>query len=329
MLPVQVIGSSQTLLERTAFEDRIGRPLRRTAATIVQINVGKHCNQACTHCHVEAGPNRTERMTGATVDRILHLLERSPGVQTVDITGGAPELNPHFRRLVQAARARGLHVIDRCNLTVLTVPGQHDTAEFLAEHQVEVVASLPCYSAKNVEEQRGKGVFAKSIEGLRTLNALGYASPEGPALNLVYNPNGAFLPPPQVSLAADYRTRLWDDFGVRFTELYTITNMPIARFRAQLERGGKLEGYQRVLEDAFNPETVDGLMCRSQLSISWDGRLFDCDFNQMLEIPCPTTAKTLWDIDTLGALDRSAIAVDSHCFGCTAGAGSSCGGALS
>lgn len=317
-----------TVLDRTSFRDRIGTELRRVAATTVQVNVGKHCNQACTHCHVEAGPLRKERMTGATVDRIIALLRRSPDVQTVDITGGAPELNPHFRRLVVAARERGLHVIDRCNLTILLEPGQEDTADFLAENGVEVIASLPCYSAKNVEQQRGKGVFAKSIEGLRALNALGYASAEGPALNLVYNPNGAFLPPSQAGLAADYHTRLWEDFGVRFSDLFTITNMPIARFEAQLARSGGLEAYQQLLEEAFNPSTVDGLMCRTQLSISWDGRLFDCDFNQMLEISCPTQQKTVWDIEAFSALDRQPIALAAHCFGCTAGAGSSCGGAI-
>ncbi len=267
-------------------------------------------------------------MTGDTADRIIALLANSPGIQTVDITGGAPELNAHFRRLVLAARRLGLHVIDRCNLTILAEPGQEDTAAFLADNDVNVVASMPCYSSKNVEQQRGKGVFAKSIEGLRRLNALGYAGPDGPDLDLVYNPNGAFLPPSQTALTADYRTRLWQDFGVRFTDLFTITNMPIARFRTHLVRTGRLEEYQQLLEEAFNPATVEGLMCRTHISISWDGRLYDCDFNQMLDLPTTIPQNTVWDIDHFGTLNEALITVASHCFGCTAGAGSSCGGSL-
>jgi radical SAM/Cys-rich protein len=309
-----------------SFTARIPERLRHERTSTVQINVGKHCNQACAHCHVDAGPNRTERMTGLTADRILAVLSQSPEVRTVDITGGAPELNPEFRRLVRAAHRLGLHIIDRCNLTVLTVPGQEDTAAFLAENQVEVVASLPCYSSDNVDRQRGKGVFAKSIEGMRRLNAEGYGE-GGLPLHLVYNPLGPVLPPPQEDLEKDYRHRLRADFGITFTNLLTLTNMPIARFRAQLEKSGQLAMYQALLEDAFNPQTLPGLMCRSQVSVSWDGRLYDCDFNQMLEIPCARKA-TLWDIQDFGELDQTPIALDQHCFGCTAGAGSSCGGAL-
>jgi radical SAM/Cys-rich protein len=309
-----------------SFTERVGRPLHHGRTSTVQINVGKHCNQACAHCHVDAGPNRTERMTGSTADRLLEVLAHSPDVQTIDITGGAPELNPEFRRLVRDARARGLHVIDRCNLTVLTVPGQEDTAAFLAENQVEVIASLPCYSPKNVDQQRGKGVFAKSIEGMRRLNAEGYGA-GGRPLHLVYNPLGPVLPPPQSDLAKDYHRRLLEDFGVTFSGLFTLTNMPIARFRYQLEKSGQLDAYQCVLEEAFNPQTLPGLMCRSQISVSWDGRLYDCDFNQMLEIPC-TKSATLWDLQDFKELDQAPITVAQHCFGCTAGAGSSCGGAL-
>jgi radical SAM/Cys-rich protein len=293
------------------------------------VNVGKRCNQACLHCHVEAGPKRTEIMEAATADRIIELLAASRGVHTVDITGGAPELNPHFKRLVEAARDLHLHVIDRCNLTVLLLEGQLDTAAFLARNRVEVVASLPCYSANNVNKQRGRGVFGQSIRALRQLNQLGYGHPgTGLVLNLVYNPLGAFLPPAQASLENDYRTRLKADFDVVFDNLFTLANMPIARFRQDLDRSGDLWRYERMLADAYNPTNVEGLMCRDLVSISWDGRMYDCDFNQMLEMPVPCGRRDIWQIERFDELAGGGIALADHCYGCTAGAGSSCGGAL-
>jgi len=308
-------------------------PLNGVPITTLQINVGKLCNQACHHCHVEAGPKRTERMTARTADRLVELIDSTNTVQVVDITGGAPELNANFRPLVRAARARGIHVIDRCNLTVLFEPGQEDTAQFLADHSVEVVASLPCYSLENVDKQRGHGVFDKSIRALQQLNALGYGDADGPlVLNLVYNPLGAFLPPPQGSLEQAYKDKLKEHFGIRFNQLFTITNMPIKRFAEQLVRNGEVEGYMNLLVNSFNPTTVDGLMCRSQISIGWDGRVFDCDFNQMLEIPLANdglcSRPTIFDVQSLADLASRPIATEGHCFGCTAGAGSSCGGAL-
>jgi radical SAM/Cys-rich protein len=302
--------------------------LRRAELTTLQINVGKRCNQACHHCHVEAGPKRTEIMPAAVADRILALLKRSPSIRTIDITGGAPELNHNFTRLVLLARALGRHVIDRCNLTVLFEPGQEDLAEFLAGNRVEVVASLPCYTEENVDQQRGRGVFDKSIAALRLLNRFGYGSPGSRlALNLVYNPLGAFLPPAQEKLEADYKKQLRENFGIEFNQLFTITNMPISRFADFLARNGKYQSYMGLLVNHFNVATVDQLMCRSQVSVGWDGQIYDCDFNQMLEIGTPA-AKTIWDVENFEAFRGSRIATGSHCFGCTAGAGSSCGGSL-
>ena len=315
---------------RKSFSEVVGRTLHRGQLGIVQINVGKLCNQACLHCHVEAGPKRTEIMSSQTVDRIIDLLKGAKGqVHTVDLTGGAPEMMPDFRRLVLAARALNIKVIDRCNLTVLHLAGQEDTAKFLAENGVEVVASLPCYSKTNVEQQRGKGVFGESISALQQLNLLGYGRPgTGLVLNLVYNPGGPSLPPAQSGLERDYKERLQEDFGVVFNHLFTITNMPIARFRTDLERSDQLENYMQLLLDNYNPATVDGVMCLDQISISWDGRLFDCDFNQMLEIRAPFKARTVFELDSFDALSGQRVAVADHCFGCTAGAGSSCGGTL-
>jgi len=307
-------------------------PLRRERVTTLQINVGKLCNQACLHCHVDAGPKRTEIMPREVAERLLWLLDRSPSVETVDITGGAPELNANFRDLVVGARERGRHVIDRCNLTVLLEPGQQDLVDFLAEHEVEVIASLPCYSAENVNQQRGKGVFGKSIRALQALNALGYGKPDsGLELNLVYNPLGPSLPPPQASLEARYKEELADNFGIVFNRLFTLTNLPISRFLHMLRREGQLEAYQELLANSFNPATVDGLMCRHQISVGWRGRLYDCDFNQMLELGLPEAephADTIWDIDSFEVLAEREITTRDHCFGCTAGAGSSCGGAI-
>ncbi len=306
-----------------------GLSLPRTPLEILQINVGKLCDLACHHCHVEAGPKRTEIMQAATVERILELLADAPGVHTVDLTGGAPELNPHFRTLVREARTLGKTVIDRCNLTVLFRPGQEDTAEFLAAQGVKVVASLPCYSKANVEQQRGKHVFDPSLRALHQLNALGYGQPgSGLELDLVYNPLGASLPPAQAALEATYRRELAEHFGIVFNRLFTITNMPIKRFLHLLEREGRYERYMQTLLDAFNPQAALGVMCRNLLSVDWRGQLYDCDFNQALELPQGGRPRTLWDIAALTDVERGPIAFANHCYGCTAGAGSSCGGSL-
>jgi radical SAM/Cys-rich protein len=303
--------------------------LDRVAATTVQVNVGKRCNQACHHCHVDAGPARTELMGEAIAGRVLTLLERNPQITLLDVTGGAPELAPCFRALVSGARGLGRRVIDRCNLTILLEPGQEELAAFLAAERVEVVASLPCYGPENVDAQRGQGVFTKSIRALRDLNALGYGrSGSGLRLDLVYNPVGPRLPPPQAGLEADYRVQLAERFGIVFDRLLTITNMPISRFAAQLARAGEADRYMSLLVNHFNAETVPGLMCRSLVSVGYDGQLYDCDFNQMLEIPLGAAVRTVWDVDDLALLEGAPIATGSHCFGCTAGAGSSCGGAL-
>ena len=304
--------------------------LRRLTPTTLQVNVGKRCNQACHHCHVDAGPKRTEVMDGAVARRVMTLLERNPGIELLDVTGGAPELAPCFRSLVSEARRLGRQVIDRCNLTVLFEPGQEDLPQFLAEERVEIVASLPCYGPENVDAQRGQGVFEKSIRALRTLNALGFGRPDALLrLDLVYNPVGAHLPPPQARLEADYRTQLGERFGITFNRLLTITNMPISRFAVQLARWGETERYMALLVNHFNPHTVSGLMCRNLVSVGYDGSLYDCDFNQMLELPLGAPrARTVWDVDDLGELAGAPIATRAHCFGCTAGAGSSCGGTL-
>jgi len=305
--------------------------LRRSQTTTVQVNVGKVCNQACHHCHVDAGPKRTERMTANEIDRVLALLEGSPLVRLVDITGGAPELNAGFRSLVTGARGLGRRVIDRCNLTVLFEPGMADLPDFFAGMGVELVCSLPCYSEDNVDRQRGNGVFAKSIRALQMLNTLGYGRPgSGLVLNLVYNPLGPTLPPPQETLEARYREELDERHGISFNSLLTITNMPIRRFADQLERQGALAAYMSLLVNHFNPGTVDGLMCRTLVSVGYDGRLYDCDFNQMLEMPLRRDGRPLTtsDIRSFAEVDALPIATAEHCFGCTAGAGSSCSGAV-
>ncbi|HSU30646.1 MAG TPA: arsenosugar biosynthesis radical SAM (seleno)protein ArsS [Bryobacteraceae bacterium] len=302
-------------------------PLQRWVVKTVQLNVGKICNQACHHCHVEAGPKRTEIMTKSTSDRVIQLLHQSVGIEAIDITGGAPELNPNFRDLVEQCRCLGLHVIDRCNLTILLEPGFEDLGSFLARNEVEIIASLPCYTAENVDKQRGRGVFRKSIEALQLLNGLGYGRSGFLPLNLVYNPLGPSLPPPQAKLEAEYKQHLRDEFGIEFNSLFTITNMPIRRFSEQLIRIGQRELYQELLSQNFNPETVEHLMCRSQISIGWDGNLYDCDFNQMLELRTVDIA-TLWDIESFDSIAPQRIVTGVHCFGCTAGSGSSCSGTL-
>ena len=321
-------------------------PLRRRRPTTLQVNLGKLCNQACRHCHVDAGPSRPEQMDAATVGRVLDVLGADPGLTTLDVTGGAPELNPHFRALVDGARMLGRDVIVRCNLTVLAEPGQEDTPEFFASRRVTVTASLPCYTADNVDAQRGGGVFALSIEGLRKLNAVGYGAAEGadgpPAgrglprtgplrLNLVYNPLGPSLPPDQATLERDYRARLAADFGIRFDRLFALANMPIHRFAEDLSRQGGLAAYTDTLAAAFNAGAVEQVMCRDLVSVDWDGTLADCDFHQMLGVPFGARAggrASIFDVQPLARLEGAPITTADHCLGCTAGAGSSCGGAL-
>lgn len=309
-------------------------PLRRGTPHTLQVNVGKLCNQACHHCHVDAGPTHTEIMGRSTAERVIALVADSPTVDAVDLTGGAPELNPHFTFLVQQACGLGRRVIVRCNLTVLSVPGMERLPQFYRDHGVELVCSLPCYTAENVDQQRGYGVFDRSIEALRLLNRLDYGKADSPlVLNLVYNPVGAFLPPPQTTLEARYHEELGRLFGVEFHRLFTITNMPIKRFADQLHRWGKYEEYMGLLVNHFNPQTVPNLMCRSLVSVGWEGTLYDCDFNQILELPIPGRngagrGLTLWNLHRLDELTGGEISTAPHCFGCTAGAGSSCGGAL-
>lgn len=304
-------------------------PLSRKQPHTAQVNLGKRCNQICKHCHVNASPYRTESMNQDTVDRFLALVDNSHCISTVDITGGAPELHPSFRTIVRHIRATGRHVMDRCNLTILTECGQEDTAEFLASHEVEVIASLPCYGPENVDQQRGNGVFERSIQGLQQLNSLGYGHPDSTLrLNLVYNPQGAFLPPTQTSLEDTYKDILAREYGVIFHHLYTITNMPIARFKHDLMKQGQLASYLRLLQSNFNPQSVDKLMCTELVSVDWKGNLFDCDFNQMLGCTIPENPKTIWDVQDFDQLTDASIATDTHCIACTAGAGSSCGGSL-
>ncbi len=312
------------------FEERMRatglEPLYATGITVLQINVGKLCNQTCAHCHVDAGPDRREVMSRETAELCIQALARTD-IPTVDITGGAPELNPNFRPLVEQSKALGRHVIDRCNLTVLLVESQADLAEFLARHQVEVIASLPYYRAAQTDAQRGNGVFDKSIAALRKLNALGYGKEgAGLALNLVYNPVGAFLPPRQESIEKQFRRELEQHYGVVFNHLYTITNMPISRFLEFLLNTGNYEGYMERLANAFNPVAAAGVMCRYTLSVGWDGTLYDCDFNQMLELPVNHgTPQHIRNFDP-ATLHLRRIVTGNHCYGCAAGTGSSCSG---
>ncbi len=300
--------------------------LEAEGVQVLQVNVGKLCNQTCAHCHVDAGPDRTEIMTRETAEQVIELLRRHP-IPTLDLTGGAPELNPEFRWLVREGRGLGRHVIDRCNLTVLLTAPQADLLDFLASHQVEVIASLPSFRSDGTDAQRGAGVFAKSIEALRRLNAAGYGSGNGLVLNLIHNPVGAFLPRCQVSLERDYKRELGERYGIVFDRLYTITNMPISRYLEYLDRTGNLKTYLELLVQSFNPGAVPGLMCRTYLSVGWDGTLYDCDFNQMLAMPVDHGApRTLGDLLATGDLRRR-VRTGRHCFGCTAGAGSSCAGA--
>jgi radical SAM/Cys-rich protein len=304
--------------------------LRHARTEVLQVNVGKLCNLTCLHCHVNAGPKRKEIMTRETIDRIIDWLSKTE-IPTVDLTGGAPEMIPDFRYFIErvCALEPNRHVIDRCNLTILLEPGYENLAQFLADRKVEIIASMPCYSPGNVNAQRGDGVFDGSIEALQLLNSLGYGIDPVLPLHLVYNPNGAFLPAPQRELEADYKRELKEHFEIVFNNLYTITNLPIARFASWLRNNNKLEEYMQLLMDNFNVGTVEGLMCRNTINVSWRGEVFDCDFNQMLNMRWRDRDQplSLWDIDPAKVENRE-IMTGSHCFGCTAGAGSSCGGAL-
>jgi radical SAM/Cys-rich protein len=313
------------LLKATDFP-----PIRRRRVDTLQVNLGYKCNQSCLHCHVNAGPSRTEMMSPQTLADVIGYLDAG-AVSTLDITGGAPELHPQFRELVAKARALGVRVMDRCNLTILEEPGHEDLADFLAANRVEVVASLPCYLEDNVDRQRGKGVFDKSIRALRLLNRLGYGVPgTGLSLNLVFNPQGASLPPPQATLEADYKRHLGDTYGVTFSGLFTLANMPIQRFGSTLISKGQFNQYMRLLRDTHRDDNLDAVMCRTVLSVDWQGYAYDCDFNQMLGLPLVIDGKPRVKLaDLVGHdLDGNPIVVMDHCYGCTAGQGSSCGGAL-
>ncbi|MFY3383991.1 arsenosugar biosynthesis radical SAM (seleno)protein ArsS [Paracidovorax sp. MALMAid1276] len=317
------------LLESTSFP-----ALSRGALTTLQVNLGYRCNQTCVHCHVNAGPNRTEMMDSTNLELVIEVL-KARSIQVLDLTGGAPELHEGFRELVRQARSLDVHVMDRCNLTILYEPGQEDLAQFLADQKVEVVASLPCYSLENVDRQRGKGVFDKSIAALQQLNALGYGKPgSGLKLSLVYNPQGPSLPPEQRKLQADYKRELWDHFGIEFDELFVITNMPIQRFGSMLISKGQFNGYMQLLRENFSEPNHAAVMCRNLVSVDWQGYLYDCDFNQQLGLPllaqnplrmaAKPHLRDLLEQDPVGRPVRTA----DHCYGCTAGQGSSCGGAL-
>lgn len=312
------------LLKKTPFP-----AIRRGQLDTLQVNLGYQCNQSCLHCHVNAGPNRTEMMDADTLALIPRVLA-ARGLATLDLTGGAPELHAGFRDLVRSARAQGVRVIDRCNLTILFEPGQDGLAEFLAEQGVDIVASMPCYSAANVDRQRGEGVFDLSIAALQKLNQLGYGQPgSGLSLNLVYNPQGPSLPPDQQALQADYKRELMAHFGIVFNELYALTNMPIQRFGSTLVSKGTFDGYMDLLKGSFQEHNLAGVMCRNTVSVDWQGWLSDCDFNQQLGLPLGTSGlqRHLRDLLNSG-IDEQPIRVAGHCYGCTAGQGSSCGGAL-
>ncbi len=313
------------LLETTDFP-----ALFRGQLDTLQVNLGYRCNQQCLHCHVNAGPNRTENMEGSTVADIIDFLRHSP-IKKLDLTGGAPEMNPHFKTIIQAARELNIHVIDRCNLSILSEPGYEDIAHFLAHHQVEVVASLPCYLEDNVDKQRGKGVFQQSIDGLQQLNKLGYGQANTKlVLNLMYNPQGPSLPPSQQSLEPAYKKHLKEHYDVEFNHLFTLTNMPIKRFGSTLISKGQFDEYMNLLRDNFKQENLDNVMCRNLISVDWQGYLYDCDFNQMLDLPSQLDTNSRPHIRDLGKIDvtNKPIVIKDHCYGCTAGQGSSCGGAL-
>ena len=312
------------------FDEKLnehGLSLKHRTPSELQINIGKLCNMACHHCHVDAGPKRTELMDWPTMQRVLDWA-KAAGVKKVDLTGGAPELNPDFRTFCDHWIEMGVQITSRCNITVLFEPGQDDLAKWYADRNIRLVCSLPCYTEDNVDAQRGKGAFDKSIAGLQLLNALGYGKLSGLSLDLVYNPGGAFLPPPQESLEQDYRDMLKREFEIEFSSLLAITNIPVNRFAHALKRDGVLDDYQHLLIENFNSDTVDGLMCRDQINLDWLGRVYDCDFNQMLDIPLAgAPAQFLWELP-FDEVEGMPIATNRHCFGCTAGAGSSCSGTV-
>lgn len=313
------------LLKKTNFPS-----LKRSTLEILQVNLGYLCNQQCLHCHVNAGPRREELMTRETIDLLINTL-KVQNIQTLDLTGGAPEMNPDFKYLVSAARDLDVHVIDRCNLTILTESGFEHMAQFLADNKVEIVASLPCYLEENVDAQRGKGVFQKSIQGLKQLNDLGYGhDDDGLQLNLVYNPVGAYLPPSQDQLELDYKKFLNENYGLSFNHIFTITNMPIARFGSSLISKGNFEEYMSLLKASYSASNLASVMCRQQISVDWQGYLYDCDFNQMLNLNTLNAKGEKYKLADLNSeeLDQIGIIVADHCYGCTAGQGSSCGGAL-
>lgn len=324
-------GAQRALLAdlplKRSFDETLGEPLRASSIDILQINVGKRCNQTCRHCHVDAGPDRREVMPDDVIEAIFAFAAASH-VRALDITGGAPELHPRFRDIVVRAKHAGLHVMHRCNLTAVLLPNYADIPELLAAHDVEIIASLPYYQARETDTQRGEGVFEESIRTLRALNELGYARGNGRKLNLVMNPVGTFLPGQQQALEILWKRELKRRHDVEFDHLYTITNMPISRFLEFLEEKGRTVEYMTQLVNAFNPAAVAGVMCRTMLSVGWDGTLYDCDFNQMLELPVATQgARTIFDA-TADELTQRRIVTGPHCFGCTAGSGSSCGGAI-
>jgi len=317
------------------YLDKNNEEFKRTSLKTLQINVGKLCNLTCHHCHVESGPTKTrENMSFDTVQRVIHLMKNSKEIETIDITGGAPEMNPHFKYLIENSRALRYNILDRCNLTVFYEKGMQDLPQFLKDNEVQIVASMPCYTLANVDKQRGNGVFEKSISALKWLNSLGYGKDDtNLQLHLVYNPVGAYLPGSQQGLENDYKRELKQQFNIEFNKLYTITNMPIKRFADTLLNSGEYTKYMELLVNNYNSATLSEVMCRNLISISWDGKIYDCDFNQMLDMPAAATKKgienlTIWDVNSVDEFINQPIAVDSHCFGCTAGAGSSCTGAL-
>lgn len=313
------------LLEKSDFPQ-----ITRNKVETLQVNLGYQCNQSCTHCHVDAGPNRKEMMTAENIDVVVDYIQ-AQNINTLDLTGGAPELHSKFRKLVKKAKSQSCHVVDRCNLTILEEPQQEDLAEFLTEHEVEVVASLPCYLEENVDKQRGKGVFGKSIRGLQLLNSLGYGKGnKNLKLTLVYNPQGPELPPSQESLQKDYTKFLNEKYGISFDHLFTITNMPIKRFGSMLISKGKFVEYMHLLRDAYSPDNLQSVMCRTMISVDWQGYVYDCDFNQMLGMSLPHNEKIRTHLSEImnTDLENNDIMVADHCYGCTAGRGSSCGGAL-
>ena len=322
-----VTEMNMTITRKEAFSDKLkqhGIGTYRNTIEILQINITKKCNQSCIHCHVNAGPTQKEEMSLATIHRILDLLRRNKNIKTVDITGGAPELHPNFRYLISKLRELDVSIIDSCNLTVLLEHGQEGTTAFLAANRVAIVASLPCYTEENVTFQRGNEAYRKSMKVLKQLNDVGYGREgRGLTLHLVYNPLGDYLPGEQKQLEADYKKVLKSEHGIEFNHLYTITNMPINRYADQLKREGKLEGYRNLLRSSYNEKAADKIMCKKQVSVGWNGMLYDCDFNQALHIPILSDRNTIWDIDDFDEISKI-IAYDTHCFGCTAGSGSSC-----